>query len=313
MKMFRHILVVLGIACFGLPACMSTRAIPPPSSASQWAEVAPDVRLRYQKIGHGPHTLVLLHELGASLENWDEELKYWVRKDRTVIRYDQRGAGLSAKLREPWTMTGAAEDLLGLLNAIGVRDAVVLVGDTTGSSIALQFAAAHPERVAGVVALDPAAHSVPQPKSLAKFPDPLLVDAPLATLSTQLPDPANPDAAHLGRAREFSVVYPEVLRTDPRRYARFEGVAYSTDPTSALLTLRMLYSTGFAAVLPAIRCPVIVTGGTLFLRPMSEYREIAAAMPQGRFVELKTGHYPAVESPELVGPLVSNFLQELGW
>jgi hypothetical protein len=44
---------------------------------------------------------------------------------------------------------------------------------------------------------------------------------------------------------------------------------------------------------------------------MSEFRELTAAIPHGRFVEMRTGHYAAIESPELVGPLVKEFLAEL--
>ena len=96
-----------------------------------------------------------------------------------------------------------------------------------------------------------------------------------------------------------------------QRLARFYGVQYSTDPTSALLTLRMLYSTGFRDVLSKIQCPVLMTAGTMFLAPMSQFEEMAASIPNARFEPMATGHYAAVESPELVGPLAQKFLAEL--
>lgn len=277
---------------------------------TDWAEVSPHVFLRYQRIGHGASTVVLLHELGATLENWDEVLPYLKASNRTLLRYDQRGAGLSSKIRSAVTMEDHARDLRGLLDALDIKGSVVLVGDTFGASIALQFAAMYPERTAGVIAMGPAGHLDPQPKMFAKFPDPLAPGAAPANLA-KVSDPADPDAQHKGREREFSIVYPESLRTDPARLARFYGVQYSTDPTSALLTLRMIYSIGFRDVLPQIRCPVLMTAGTKFLVPVAKFQELAALIPGAEFQPMVTGHYAAVESPELVGPLAQQFLTRL--
>ena len=54
--------------------------------------------LRYQLSGNGPRTIVLLHELGMSLESWDDIVSELSRAHR-VLRYDLRGFGLSEKLR----------------------------------------------------------------------------------------------------------------------------------------------------------------------------------------------------------------------
>ena len=49
--------------------------------------------LRYQLAGNGPRTIVLLHELGMSLESWDDIVGDLSRAHR-VLRYDLRGFGL---------------------------------------------------------------------------------------------------------------------------------------------------------------------------------------------------------------------------
>jgi 3-oxoadipate enol-lactonase len=278
---------------------------------THWIEVAPDVHLRYQRTGNGPSAVILLHELGAALESWDEDLPYFATPGRTVVRFDSRGAGMSTKIRAPLTMQQEVSDLLALLDGLNLKQPVVLVGDTFGAAVALQFAADHPERTAGVVAMDPPIYLAPQPQRVAKFPDPLAPGAAAASLAAGALDPNDPDAAHKGREHEFDAVYPPVLRTDAHRYSRFLGVAYSTDPTSAALMLRMIYSIGFKDALQNIRCPVVLTAGSLFLRPMAEFRELTAAIPNGRFVEMSTGHYAAEESPEQVGPLVQQFLAGL--
>lgn len=56
------------------------------------------VALRYELSGRGDRTLVLVHEMGGSLESWDEIAPQFARS-RRVLRYDTRGAGLSQKVR----------------------------------------------------------------------------------------------------------------------------------------------------------------------------------------------------------------------
>ena len=50
--------------------------------------------LRHELSGKGAKTLVLVHEMGGSLESWDEVAPKFAAT-RQVLRYDCRGAGLS--------------------------------------------------------------------------------------------------------------------------------------------------------------------------------------------------------------------------
>ena len=47
--------------------------------------------------GSGKTTLVLVHEMGGTLDSWDQVMPA-LTNSRRVLRYDTRGAGLSAKL-----------------------------------------------------------------------------------------------------------------------------------------------------------------------------------------------------------------------
>ena len=58
------------------------------------------VGLRYELSGTGDRTLVLVHEMGGSLESWDGVAPRFA-ESRRVLRYDTRGAGLSQKVRGP--------------------------------------------------------------------------------------------------------------------------------------------------------------------------------------------------------------------
>jgi alpha-beta hydrolase superfamily lysophospholipase len=80
-----------------------------------WVEVN-GTSMRYELTGSGPATLVLVHEMGGTLESWDRVLPA-LNNGRGVLRYDTRGAGLSEKLKGTVTWNQMADDLAGLLDA----------------------------------------------------------------------------------------------------------------------------------------------------------------------------------------------------
>ena len=59
--------------------------------AMNWIEVN-GTSLSYELSGSGPSTLVLIHEMGGTLDSWDEVLPA-LNNSRQVLRYDTRGAG----------------------------------------------------------------------------------------------------------------------------------------------------------------------------------------------------------------------------
>ncbi|MGA7803357.1 alpha/beta fold hydrolase, partial [Bradyrhizobium sp.] len=103
------------------------------------------VGLRYELSGSGDRTLVLVHEMGGSLESFDE-LAPRFAESRRVLRYDTRGAGMSQKARGELGLDTMAGDIAALLDAIGVAGQVALAGIAVGGAIALHFAARYPER-----------------------------------------------------------------------------------------------------------------------------------------------------------------------
>ena len=78
------------------------------------------VGLRCELSGSGDRTLVLVHEMGGSLESWDDVAPRFA-KSRRVLRYDTRGAGLSQKVRGELTLDTMADDIAALLDNFGDR------------------------------------------------------------------------------------------------------------------------------------------------------------------------------------------------
>ncbi|HEY6934755.1 MAG TPA: alpha/beta fold hydrolase [Marmoricola sp.] len=81
----------------------------------------------------------------------------WLALARTgavdLVAPDLRGRGRSGTLPGPAGMAAHADDLLAVLDHVGVERAL-LVGHSMGGFVVSAFAAAHPERLAGVLLVD---------------------------------------------------------------------------------------------------------------------------------------------------------------
>ena len=119
-----------------------------------WIEVN-GTSLRYELSGSGKTTLVLVHEMGGTLDSWDQVLPA-LNNTRRVLRYDTRGAGLSEKIGSRITFDDMADDLAALLDAIGTTGKVALAGTAVGAAIAIHFAVRHAARTAALVVTSPA-------------------------------------------------------------------------------------------------------------------------------------------------------------
>jgi 3-oxoadipate enol-lactonase len=102
--------------------------------------------LRYDVTGSGSSTLVLIHEMGGTIESWDAVAPLLSEK-RRVLRYDTRGAGLSQKVRPPLAIDTMVDDLVALLDALNLAGKVSLAGIAVGGAIALHTAVRFPHRI----------------------------------------------------------------------------------------------------------------------------------------------------------------------
>src|SRR5262249_13071075 len=99
--------------------------------------------------------IVLIHEMGGSLESWDGVAPMLAAK-RRVLRYDTRGAGLSEKVRGTLAIDTMVADLGALLDALGITTPVAVAGVAVGGAIALAAAARIPNRISAAVVGSPA-------------------------------------------------------------------------------------------------------------------------------------------------------------
>lgn len=98
----------------------------------------------------GP-VLVLSHSLGSTMAMWDANLPELEERFR-VVRYDTRGHGRSPVPAGPYTIDDLADDVIALLDRLGVAKAHV-VGLSLGGMTAMRLAARRPDLVDRMVVL----------------------------------------------------------------------------------------------------------------------------------------------------------------
>jgi 3-oxoadipate enol-lactonase len=96
--------------------------------------------------------IALIHSLAMDHSFWDGVTPA-LTETTAVLVYDCRGHGRSDKPKGPYRVEAFADDLADLLDHIGWRSAVV-AGASMGGCISLAFAAAYPQRAAGLGLFD---------------------------------------------------------------------------------------------------------------------------------------------------------------
>jgi 3-oxoadipate enol-lactonase len=90
-------------------------------------------------------TLVFVNGLGTDHRIWDDVVAELPSR-WSILRYDQRGHGLSEEGSSPYRVSDLSADLAALLEHSG-SGPVVVCGLSLGGLVAQDFAARHPERV----------------------------------------------------------------------------------------------------------------------------------------------------------------------
>ena len=116
------------------------------------------VKLHFQIEGKGSPAVVLEAGIAATSLSWCL-VRPLVAQFTTVVSYDRAGFGWSESPRHGCTAADAAADLAGLLDRCGVSGPFVLVGHSFGGLVVRVFQQRAPERVAGMVLVDPVVRS----------------------------------------------------------------------------------------------------------------------------------------------------------
>ncbi len=252
--------------------------------------------LRYDLAGKGDNALVLVHEMGGTLESWDDVVPA-LSKTRHLLRYDTRGAGLSEKIRGAANIDVMADDIAALLDTLGVKGRVAIAGIAVGGAIAIHFAARHAARTAALIAMGPAT-GIPADRRAA-----------IATAA----DAMEKVGMRAGMTAALLNSYPEIMRGDKARFERVRNQRLGNDPASQAAIYRMLNMMDLTADYPRIQCPTLFLAGKHDgLRPPPTVEPLSKLVKGARFQALETAHFMSQQTPELVADVMIGFLNEVG-
>jgi 3-oxoadipate enol-lactonase len=146
--------VLATLFCLMLAAAVRGQAAPVEKTVSGRLEV-PGSKIYYEECGSGPAAVVLLHDGLLHSVTWDGMWKPLCAKYHAV-RYDRRGYGRSEAPKSQFVPT---EDLYALLTHLKIERAVV-VGNSSGGALAIDFALAHPDMTEGLFLIGPVVHGM---------------------------------------------------------------------------------------------------------------------------------------------------------
>lgn len=268
------------------------------SPASRFLNVD-GVRIHYRDEGSGP-PLVLIHANFGSLLSWNG-LVDTLKDEHRILRFDMTGHGLTGpdpsgdySLERTVKLTERFVDALGLTRfAIG--------GTSLGGTVAMHYAAAHPERVDRLVLLSPGAlegrsmqragRSVPRIANILEYITPRALARYM--LTSRFGDP--------GKVNDKLVDqwYDMWLREGQR--------------AAILARLRTYSSADLAAVTAAIRAPTLILWGEKNPQaPVAQAEELHKMLVNAPSVTVITypgvGHMAADEAGPLIARDVRAFL-----
>lgn len=107
---------------------------------------------------HAP-VLLLSNSLSSDLTMWDGQISAWSKRFR-VVRYDQRGHGLTAAPEGPYSMERLGRDAIAVLDALGIGKAH-WCGLSLGGMVGMWMLTHAPDRLDRVILSNTAAHMGP--------------------------------------------------------------------------------------------------------------------------------------------------------
>jgi 2-succinyl-6-hydroxy-2,4-cyclohexadiene-1-carboxylate synthase len=258
-------------------------------------------QLAYTRGGSGP-PLLLLHGFTGSGAEW---AGLWPRlgERRELIAPDLIGHGRSFAPADParYTMERCVADLLGLLDELGLA-CVDLLGYSMGGRVALQLAAAAPERV-GHLILESASPGLAEPGERAAR---MASDETLAAWIEQ--EGLEWFVDHWAAIPLFAsqAALPAAVRAELRaRRLRGSTCGYA----NSLRGMGTGRQTSLWGRLPQLAMPTLLISGELDVKYVALGAQMAALLPNTRHIVVPAaGHTVHLEQPERFAELVLSFL-----
>jgi class 3 adenylate cyclase/pimeloyl-ACP methyl ester carboxylesterase len=270
-------------------------------------EIPPEVRyvvrdgrsIAYQHFGSGGRRLVLFGNIGNLDLLWSDPSFYEMAPQAAdrgeIVMFDQLGFGLSDPVDHVPTFEERAADLGAVMDEGGFERATICaIGDCCLTSMV--FAAQHPERVEGLVLLQPFA----QGWRSAPFEELVGWDSPD---QVEAYDRAWGDViANWGRGDSLRIDFPGLA--SPRNLRVWGMLERAWTSPAMLQMLHQIASTADVRdILPAVQAPALVLRMPGDMLPAGVMHHVAERLPSGSYKELPAAHS--------IGEFFSDYLREV--
>lgn len=270
---------------------MIRRVIPAPTPIERGMATSRDgTRIAWARHGAGARTILFVPTWNLVDSRVAGHQVVALAKHATVITYDPRGAGRSDRPARGYDFDAHAADALAVMDAAGVERTRVLTA-SRGLNAAVLLAAEHRDRIERIASVGSYMQMDPDPPA----PDPARLEA----LRTDWPGFIGPFMRNVFSEPDSDAVIEEMtaigLEASPDVVATQEAELDWRRP---------------AALLGHVGCPVLLVHGERDVPvPVSLVQGIAEAMPNAHLAIVpEGGHRPDIRSPELVNPLLVEFL-----
>jgi pimeloyl-ACP methyl ester carboxylesterase/DNA-binding CsgD family transcriptional regulator len=256
----------------------------------RFCRAADGVRIAYATSGSGPPLVKAAHWLSHLQHEWESPVwRHWLRglsTGCTLVRYDQRGCGLSDWEVEDWSQAADVSDLEAVVTAAGVEE-FALLALSGGGAAAIEYAVRHPERVTHLVLCGCYARG-----RIARE----------ATEQAKRRGRMMLELIRHGWGQEsaaFRQVYTRLFLPDgtPEQIEWFNELQrVSTSPELAARRFESTFHADLSELAPRVQVPTLVLHARRdAVVPFEEGRALAAAIPEARFVPLESCNHVLME------------------
>jgi pimeloyl-ACP methyl ester carboxylesterase/tRNA A-37 threonylcarbamoyl transferase component Bud32 len=260
------------------------------------------VGIAYATTGSGPPLVKAANWLShLEVDGKSPVWRHWIRelsRHHTLVRYDERGCGLSDWNVDEFSLEAWVRDLEAVVDALEL-ERFPLLGISQGGPIAIAYATRHPERVSHLILHGSYARGVSHRGVSEQEREERELLLSLIRVGWGKDHPAF-------RQVFTSLFIPDGTTEQIQWFNELQRV--SAKPENAARMCAAFYTLDVRALAPQVRAPTLVLHGTGDMRiPFAEGRLLATLIPGARFVPIESRNHLILESE----PGWPRFLQEV--
>lgn len=257
--------------------------------------VAPDgTCVAYALAGAGPPLVKAANWLTNLEQEWGSPIwSHWLHelaRDHRLIRYDERGCGLSDWDVPEFSFDAWVDDLELVIDAAGVDEPFTLLGLSQGGAVAIAYAVRHPERVARLVLVGAYARGRLIRAETPEQREEAALDLEVGKVAWRRDD----DPYRQVFASQF---LPDGSRDLWDAFNRLQRATTSTENVVSFLDA--FAHIDITPLAPQVACPTMVVHSRGDMRvPRSQARELITLIPRSQLVMLNSrNHILTSEEP----------------